>query len=463
MKKVPDYIETITRDLSDAVTALELKFPFAQGLFTEQDGISMSVTGKDASIVSQPPRRGAVLSVFNGVYYAELASSDISRAGLNALVERFKSAIQVEKGPAPTPGEPRTRDFFSLCRDDPRQLSNRQKLDHLKAMQSRFSQMSPKVASAVIRYGERVDRRVYVNRNTRLFQELVNTVCVPVAIVSDGKSTKVYYGGNGIQGGFEIARISDDDLAATVSNAEKLLQARPVEPGVYDVIGGPALAGVIAHEAFGHGVEADMFLKKRAMAARFMNQPVASPIVDLIDNPALQGQSGSYFFDDEGFPSSETRILENGVLKRALTDQRSAMLLNIPRTANGRRESFANKVYTRMSNSYFAPGNHKLADMIASIDKGLYMPDGNNGMEDPKSWGIQVESPFAVEIRNGKLTEKIYSPAVITGFVPELLKSISMVGDTVGFMGLGTCQKGHKEQVRVAIGGPALKMKARVG
>jgi TldD protein len=463
MKIVPEYIDTITRDLAETVAALELKFPFAQGLFTEQDGVSMSVTGKDASIVSQPPRRGAVLSVFNGVFYAELASSDISRTGLNTLVQRLTSAVQVEKGPAPAPGDPRTGQFFSFCRDDPRLLSNREKLDHLKAMQSRFSQMSPKLASAVIRYSERVDRRVYVNRNTRLFQELVNTVCVPVAIVSDGKSTKVYYGGNGIQGGFEITRISDDALAAIVSTAEKLLQASPVDPGVYDVIGGPALAGVIAHEAFGHGVESDMFLKKRAMAARFMNQPVAAPIVDLIDNPALQGQSGSYFFDDEGYPASETRILENGVLKRVLTDQRSAMLLNFPRTANGRRESFANKVYTRMSNSYFAPGTHRLDDMIASIDRGLYLPDGSNGMEDPKSWGIQVESPFAEEIRNGKLTGRIYAPAVITGFVPDLLKSISMIGDTLGFMGLGTCQKGHKEQVRVAIGGPALKMKARVG
>ncbi|MBN1296560.1 TldD/PmbA family protein, partial [bacterium] len=72
-------------------------------------------------------------------------------------------------------------------------------------------------------------------------------------------------------------------------------------------------------------------------------------------------------------------------------------------------------------------------------------------------------SPYAILIRNGALTDTVYSPIVITGFVPELLKSISMTGDTVGFMGLGTCQKGHKEQVKVAIGGAALKMKARVG
>ncbi|MBN1880379.1 TldD/PmbA family protein [bacterium] len=463
MTVIPDYLEQIQRDLEASVEELEKTFPFAQALFTEQDGISMYVSGKDIGIASQPPRRGAVLSVYNGGTYAELATSDISPSNLKILVDRLKDRIKVERGSFPDPGNKWSGQFFSHCGEDPRSMANRDKLDHLQSMQERLSKMSPRIVSAPVRYGERVDRRIYVNRNKQLFQELINTVCVPVAIVSDGKSSKVYHAGNGIQGGFEIARISDAELAITVENAERLLTAKNVEPGIYDVVGGPALAGVIAHEAFGHGVESDMFLKKRAMAARFIDKSVASDIVNLIDNPALTGQSGSYFFDDEGYPATETRILENGVLRRVLTDQLSAMRLGIPRTANGRRESYANKVYTRMSNSYFGPGAQTVEEMISSVEYGLYMPDGSNGMEDPKSWGIQVESPYAVEIRRGKLTNIVYSPVVITGFVPELLNSITMIGKTVGFMGLGTCQKGHKEQVKVAIGGPALKMKARVG
>lgn len=463
MNTVPDYIRRIQTDLADAVAELETTFPFAQALFSEQDGISIYVAAKSADISSQPPRRGAVLSVHNGTSYAELATSDVSRDNLMRLAKRLRERISVNGGSSPEPGDTWSGDFFSTCLEDPRQVSNKDKLAHLQEMQTTLAGMSPRVSSAMVRYGERIDRRIYVNRSKRLFQELINTVCVPVAIVSDGKQSKVYHAGNGIQGGFEITRIREDDLAATVSNAERLLTAKPVQPGVYDVIGGPALAGVIAHEAFGHGVEADMFLKERAMAAQFLNKQVANEGVDLIDNPALPGQSGSYFFDDEGQRATETRILENGVLKRVLTDQRAAMRLGMPRTANGRRQSYAHKVYTRMSNTYFATGKHTVDEMIATIDSGLYMPDGSNGMEDPKAWGIQVESPFAIEIRNGKLTDTVYSPIVITGFVPELLQSITMTGNKLGFMGLGTCQKGHKEQVKVAIGGAALKMKARVG
>jgi len=74
-----------------------------------------------------------------------------------------------------------------------------------------------------------------------------------------------------------------------------------------------------------------------------------------------------------------------------------------------------------------------------------------------------VESTFAIEIENGKPTGRVYSPVVITRFVPELLTSITMTSSNLDFMGLGICQKGHKEQVPVAIGGPEMKMKARVG
>jgi TldD protein len=50
----------------------------------------------------------------------------------------------------------------------------------------------------------------------------------------------------------------------------------------------------------------------------------------------------------------------------------------------------------------------------------------------------------------------------MTGFVPDLLKSISMVGNDRYISGLGMCGKGHKEWVKNTTGGPHLKMKARL-
>ena len=52
---------------------------------------------------------------------------------------------------------------------------------------------------------------------------------------------------------------------------------------------------------------------------------------------------------------------------------------------------------------------------------------------------------------------------VLTGYVPRLLGSISMVSGDREVFGSGGCGKGHKEWVKVADGGPYLKAKARLG
>jgi TldD protein len=132
------------------------------------------------------------------------------------------------------------------------------------------------------------------------------------------------------------------------------------------------------------------------------------------------------------------------------------------RSANGRRESFVRKAYARMTNTFFDNGANTKDEMIASIDNGVYLRHATNGMEDPQAWGIQVEGLWAEEIKKGKLTGTVFSPVIMTGFVPDLLKSISMVGNDRHISGLGMCGKGHKEWVKNTTGGPHLKMKARL-
>ena len=84
-------------------------------------------------------------------------------------------------------------------------------------------------------------------------------------------------------------------------------------------------------------------------------------------------------------------------------------------------------------------------------------------MEDPKNWGIQCMVSIAREIRDGKLTGKIFSPIVLTGYVPDLLKSITMMSPDVKLEGGGMCGKGYKEWVKVSDGGPYIKARIRLG
>ena len=116
-----------------------------------------------------------------------------------------------------------------------------------------------------------------------------------------------------------------------------------------------------------------------------------------------------------------------------------------------------------MTNTYFTTGTDKLDDMIASIEHGYLLESVQSGMEDPKHWGIQCMVGLGREIKDGKLTGKVVSPVTLTGYVPDLLKSISMVSGKEELFGSGMCGKGHKEWVKVSDGGPYLKCKVRLG
>ena len=149
---------------------------------------------------------------------------------------------------------------------------------------------------------------------------------------------------------------------------------------MYDIITDPSISGLIAHEAFGHGVEMDQFVKDRAKGKYYVNDYVASPIVNMRDGAASVIPSNrnnvcvaSYFFDDDGILAKDTQIIKNGILVSGISDLTSASELNTTPTGNGRRETYKRKAYSRMTNTYFEAGNDKLSDMIKSVKHGYML------------------------------------------------------------------------------------------
>ena len=265
---------------------------------------------------------------------------------------------------------------------------------------------------------------------------------------------------------YRVSTVLEDlprHIQKLLKKAHCLTLAKPVTPGVYDCITDSSITGLIAHEAFGHGVEMDQFVKDRALAKSFVGKYVASPIVNMRDGAASTLSVASYFFDDDGVLAGDTQIIKDGILLTGICDLVSAAQLGGAGTGNGRRESTRRKAYTRMTNTFFEKGSDKLEDMIASVKHGYMLFETNNGMEDPKNWAIQCVAEYGIEIVDGKLTDNYVSPVVMSGYVPDLLKSISMISSDFEIEGAGMCGKGYKEWVRVSDGGPALKVKVKLG
>lgn len=452
--------------LAELVGEMERMVPYAAALATENTGERITVSTREQRAESVDPSIGVVFTVFNGRNFAEAATSDLSKENLRRTAVRLAedaAGDRADTGVKIEPGDPLIKDFFVASKINNTAIPLSEKVAKCLAHKDRLHAIDNRVVNAVGHYSWVRLRELFVNRNKQLFQDITRSQAVVQVVMAEEGKTASLHDGHCYQGGYEHSNMEDGVLEDMVADCSRILHVGRLAPGQYDCIFSPEFSGIFAHEAFGHGTETDMFLKHRAKGQEFMGRQVASTLVNMYDSPALPGQGASFFFDHEGQLASETQVIKDGILISGLTEINSATRLGLKRTANGRRESFDHKAYARMTNTYFGAGKDRLEDMIKDISFGYLLERPSNGMEDPKGWGIQLEGYMAREIRDGRLTELYYSPVIVTGYVPELLMSITMVGGDLKIAGIGMCGKGHKEWVKVTDGGPYLRLKARLG
>jgi TldD protein len=460
--KLPAGIAELRPSLGEVVELGLRHAPYFSVLLSSKHGLNIRVEDREERIGEQPPTAGTVLTAFNGATSYERAILGFKRDEIQLAARRsFREASSTSY--VSPPGPDRRGDFATPLQVDPLELPTLEKLERCREVHRRVRGRDPRIVNVRVAYSERSDHSVFADASTDLAQRVQRVhMFIMVIVAAETGEVRYDYTAKSGSGGWEVLAWSDDELQQTVDNALALLSAERIEPGEYRIIAAPEVSGVIAHESFGHGVETDMFLKERARAVHFIDKVVGSPLVNISDDPSQPGGYGSYFFDDEGLPSAPTQIVENGVFRRGITDRYSAAQLGIPRSANGRRQDYSRKAYARMSNTFFAPGASTLDEMIAQVDHGIFLDKCSSGMEDPQGWGIQVTCDYGHEIKGGKITGRVFAPIGVSGYVPDVLQSITAVGDTLVMAG-GGCGKGHKEWIPVATGGPHLLLTARLG
>jgi TldD protein len=235
------------------------------------------------------------------------------------------------------------------------------------------------------------------------------------------------------------------------------LDAVDAPAGEMPVVLGPGWPGVLLHEAVGHGLEADFNRKKTSAFAGLIGQQVASPKVTVVDNGLMPGRRGSINMDDEGNPTQETVLIENGILKGYLSDKLSSRLMGMPNTGSGRRESYHHIPMPRMTNTYMLNGDDMPEDIIKSVKRGLYAVNFGGGSVDITNGKFVFSASEAYLIEDGKVTRPVKG-ATLIGNGPEALKYVSMVGNDLALdEGIGTCGKAG-QSVPVGVGMPTVKL-----
>jgi len=467
MSNFSNYLKKKKPLLNELIHQLSEKYTFASVLGTDVNG-TIYVVDKSSTVIrpSGICECGFVVRVFKDNVYSEYSFNELKEKDIPTIISKIDALvnqnIQTQKVKAtPIQEEELVKSFER--KEVGKFFKDEEVIEKLKALRDYGFSLDKRIINVQTAFEHMFYSKIYISNNKQLeqFYTYDNPRCY--VMVKEENNIKYAYdgfGGNNPKEEFELLKESIKDTAAL---AIELLSATLPVPGTYTIITDPSITGLIAHEAFGHGLEMDMFVKDRAKSQEYMNKKVASPILEMHDGAAAAFSSGSYFFDDEGALASDTTIIQNGILKGGICDSISASILNYHPTGNGRRESYKRKAYTRMTNTFFSKGKDKLEDMIASVDYGYYICCTNNGMEDPKNWGIQCTALYGREIKDGKFTGKMISPVVMSGYVIDLLESITMISDTEKVIGSGSCGKGYKEWVRVSDGGASIKATVKIG
>ena len=246
------------------------------------------------------------------------------------------------------------------------------------------------------------------------------------------------------------------DSAFQQANVKLIAKATPA--GEQTVVLGPGWPGILLHEAIGHGLEGDFNRKQTSAFYDLVGKKVASDQVTIVDDGTIPERRGSLTIDDEGTPSQNTTLIENGILKGFMQDRLNARLMNKDSTGNGRRQSYSHIPMPRMTNTYMLSGKYDHNELIKSTKKGVYATQFSGGQVDITSGKFVFSASEAYEIINGKIGKPLKG-ATLIGNGPEILKEVTMVGNNLKLdNGIGTCGK-EGQMVPVGVGQPSLKIK----
>ncbi len=233
------------------------------------------------------------------------------------------------------------------------------------------------------------------------------------------------------------------NLAVDEALAQALVNLRSVAApaGEMTVLLGPGWPGVLLHEAVGHGLEGDFNRKGTSAFSGKIGQRVASPGVTVVDDGTMANRRGSLSIDDEGTPTQENVLIEDGILKGYMQDRMNARLMGVEPTGNGRRQSFAHPPMPRMTNTFMRGGNDDPAELLSRVKDGIFAKSFGGGQVDIVSGKFVFSCTEAYRVKDGKLGDPIKG-ATLIGDGPTAMNKVIGIGNDMALdEGIGICGK----------------------
>lgn len=451
--------------LSEEILSKIIKKTLSRGgdyadVFVERrGGLSIQLEDNKIEKVSTGIDSGVGVRVIHGNRTAYAYTNDFSENSLLETAGTVSKAINDKNTKDIDINLTRVRPLVTFkIRYRPSDVEIKRKIQLIDNANKAARSVSSKIRQSSIFYRETTQETRIATSDGRIADDRrVYTLAFVHVIASDGEVIQTGYEPLSGLIGFEIF---DDypleEVASKVAQrALRMLSARKAPGGKIPVVIFSEAGGTMIHEAIGHGLEADLVEQGLSVYAGKIGQKIASSLITIIDDSTLPNKRGSFSFDDEGVDSQRTILVEDGILKGYMYDRLTASKKGLRSTGNGRRESYRHRPIPRMTNTFIAPKGHKPEDIIKSIDRGFFVKKMGGGQVNTVTGEFVFEVSEGYLIENGMIGEPVRG-ATLIGNGPDVIRSIDMVGEDLGFS-IGTCGK-DGQGVPVSDGMPTVRI-----
>ncbi len=429
---------------------------FVEIFLEDSKSQQMLVTNGDVSQMGSGNIHGVGVRLIQGVDEVYGFTNKVDVENIFALIKNLRLSFKGEVKSSVPLGE--KRQYLKHATRSIEDVSNDERVKRLIELSNIMKNHDSRIVQAIAQSLEK-RQSVLIANSKGVYQDDVRTYTriVVQAVASENGVMQYGYEAPGRYAGFELIDMLDFKALAkeAATTAITLLGADEIEPQVMPVILNNGFGGVIFHEACGHSLEATSVSKGLSPFAGKLGEKIGSDVVTAYDDGDVEGAWGRLSFDDEGKKTQKNLLIENGVLKGYLVDYRRGMMMGLPSTGSGRRQSYKFSPTSRMNTTYIAPGKDKLADIIKDTNHGLFAKKLGGGQVSPATGEFNFAVLEGYMIENGEITKPVRG-AMLIGHGKDILFKIDRVADQLAF-GQGMCGS-LSGSIPVDVGQPPLRV-----
>ncbi|MGQ4833566.1 MAG: TldD/PmbA family protein [Candidatus Asgardarchaeia archaeon] len=314
-----------------------------------------------------------------------------------------------------------------------------------------------------VMYGEKYGKRYFMNSEG--VRQVYNLALTGLRLTVVEKENGVIASHGDSKGGvFGFEYFKDGSVAVELGRevaeiANMKLSAKAAPAGKFRALIHNELAGVLAHESFGHLTEADSIVAKSSPLVGKIGEKLGSDATTIIDEGTPK--EGGFWLpvDDEGVLTKKAILLDRGVLRGYLLTRVTAKMLGMEDTGNARAIDTRFPPIPRMRNTYFAPSDVNIEEKFELLKNGIYAVKSFGGQVN-EDGTFMFKASYAYLIENGEIKEK-YREVSLIGHILDFLKNVEIAFNDLKIRTsyFGGCGKDGQFPLPVGLGGPHLIVK----